>query len=405
MKGFLKGRWLGIFISLIISSLSFSSFSLAEGENGKKELPPRLITISPEYPGVIVDKGEEVSIDVIVKNGGQKDEDIFLYVTQIPQGWDAWIKTYSYAVSGVHVLSDKTKTLTFKAVPDKAIGPGEYKFKIKAETEDKELSSEATIKIKVKEEKKGKKGKKVKITTSYPVLRGPTDAKFEFSVEVENNTGKDMVFNLTVQGPSNWDINFKPAYEEKYISSLRVKDGRTESMAVEVKPYILAKPGRYPIKIKVSGEKAEDQAELIVILTGTYKLDVGTVNGLLSLNARQGKTANISFYVKNTGSARQDNIRFLSMKPENWKVEFKPERIDSLNPGEMKQVELFITPYEQALVGDYSVGVSIEGEKVTKGLEFRVSVRASTVWGWIGIGIIVCVVVALVILFIRLGRR
>jgi len=71
----------------------------------------------------------------------------------------------------------------------------------------------------------------------------------------------------------------------------------------------------------------------------------------------------------------------------------------------MKQVEMKITPAEQALVGDYSVNLSVEGEKASKTLEFRVTVRASTAWGWVGIGIIVLVILGLVVLFIKLGRR
>jgi uncharacterized membrane protein len=95
----------------------------------------------------------------------------------------------------------------------------------------------------------------------------------------------------------------------------------------------------------------------------------------------------------------------MSFKPENWKVEFKPEKLPSLEPNELKQVEVTITPYEEALVGDYSVGLGISTEKASKNLEFRVTVKASTAWGWIGIGIIVLVVIGLTGLFHFLGRR
>jgi uncharacterized membrane protein len=118
-----------------------------------------------------------------------------------------------------------------------------------------------------------------------------------------------------------------------------------------------------------------------------------------------GKPASISFYVKNTGSAPQEDLKLLSFKPENWKVEFKPDKIEKLAPNELKQIELVITPSDQALVGDYSVGVSVDGQKVSKNLEFRVTVKASTAWGWIGIAIIVLVVLGLVVLFVRMGRR
>jgi uncharacterized membrane protein len=56
-------------------------------------------------------------------------------------------------------------------------------------------------------------------------------------------------------------------------------------------------------------------------------------------------------------------------------------------------------------VGDYSVGVMVNGEKSDKTIEMRVTVRASTAWGWIAIAIIVFVIAGLSALFIFLGRR
>jgi uncharacterized membrane protein len=66
---------------------------------------------------------------------------------------------------------------------------------------------------------------------------------------------------------------------------------------------------------------------------------------------------------------------------------------------------MIVTPYEDALVGDYSIGVKIDGEKASKTLEFRVGVKASAAWGWIGIAIIVAVIAGLLGLFRKLGRR
>jgi uncharacterized membrane protein len=387
-------------IGILVASVSFA---YAE-EKEKKDLPPRKIQIAPEYTGVVVTKGESVSIDVTVANEGRQDEVINVKLTSVPKGWTGRLKSYSFDVTGIYVKSDSSKSLTLKAEPEEGTGPGEYLFSMKAQTQDGQLSSSEKIVITVKEgEKKETKG--VGITTSYPVLRGPTDAKFEFSLEVENKSDKDSIFNLSAQGPKNWEINFKPAYEEKFFSSLRIKADRSESMAVEVKPYAFAEPGEYPIKVKVKSENAAGEADLKVVLTGTYKLDVGTPTGLLSLSALQGKPANLSFYVKNSGSATQNEVKFLSFKPENWKVEFQPERLEALAPGDLKQVEVTITPAEQALVGDYSVNLSVEGAKATKDMELRVRVKSSTAWGWIGIGIIVIVIAGLVTLFVRMGRR
>jgi uncharacterized membrane protein len=115
---------------------------------------------------------------------------------------------------------------------------------------------------------------------------------------------------------------------------------------VEVKPAIGAEAGEYPINVRVSSADAKAEGPLMVILTGTYGLEIGTATGLLSLEARQGKPANVSFYAKNTGSAANHAIKFMSFKPEN-----------------------------------------------------------SSAWGWIGIGIIVIVIGGLFGLFRWLGRR
>lgn len=379
--------------------------SLAYGEEKKQNLPERGISVSPEYTGVIVSEGEDVSIDLTVANRGRRDENIDLKIISIPKGWKARTKTYNFEVTGVHVKGDESKSLTLRVEPEPDVGPGKYTFGIQAQTEDRQFTSLSKVIVAVKKKKKEKKSKEISIITSYPVLRGPTDAKFEFSLEVENKFDRDSIFNLSSQGPENWEINFKPAYEEKFISSLRLKANQSQTVAVEVKPHAWQDPGEYPILVRVSSPEAEGEVVLTVVLTGTYKLDAGTANGLLSLSAIRGKEANLSFYVQNTGSAPLNNVQFLSVKPENWKVEFHPEKFEILAPEELKQIEISITPGDQSLVGDYSVGLSAEAGKASKAIELRVTVRASTAWGWIGIGIIVFVVVGLVILFIRLGRR
>ena len=407
----MKGR--KIYFSLSMAIVAFAvAFQLCtlpafgqEKSERKKDLPPRGIMVAPEYTSIVVQEGEDVSIDLTVANLGREDENIDLALPQVPKGWKARIKTYNFDVAGVHVPSDKSKSLTLKAEPDKDTPPGKYVIGIKAQTQDGKLTSASQVAITVKLKDKSATTKGLNINTSYPVLQGPTDAKFDFSVEVENKLDKDSIFNVSAQGPTNWDVNLKPAYEEKFISSLRLKAGQSQTMAVEVKPYALAEPGKYPIQVRVSSPEAKAEAELTVVLTGTHKIDVGTASGILSLTAMRGEPANLSFYVKNTGSAPQTNLKLLSFKPENWKVEFKPDKVEALPAGELKQIEVIVTPADQALVGDYSVAVGVQGEKVNKNLELRVTVKASTAWGWIGIGIIVAVLLGLVILFVRMGRR
>jgi uncharacterized membrane protein len=390
---------------LIVIQGTGAAFAKEVGETA--ELPARRVTMAVEYPGVKIVKGEEqVSMDVIFHNKGKSDENVSVRVDDMPDGWNARIKTYRYSVTGVHVPSGKDKSLTFEADLPKDVTPGDYQFRISASTLDGKFKMSQPVTITVMAERgESKEPKGVRLTTSYPVIRGPSDATFEFSVEVDSKLDEDAIFDLAATGPQGWDINFKPAYETKFISSLRIKSKQSTSVAVEVKPAMGAAAGEYPINVRVSSSNANADAKLMVILTGTYVIEVGTPDGLLSFDSKQGKASNVSFYIKNTGSAINNNIKFLSFKPENWKVEFKPEKIDSIEPGGLKQVEMIITPYEDALVGDYSVAVNVEGEKATRSLEFRATVKASAAWGWVGIGIIVAVIAGLFGLFRWIGRR
>ncbi|MCF8107713.1 MAG: hypothetical protein K9J81_01840 [Desulfohalobiaceae bacterium] len=376
-------------------------------QEDQAERPERQVNMAPEYPGVIIPLDEdEVSMDLVFANKGKSDEDLDVWIDEQPQGWEAAIKTYAYEISAIHVPEGEDKSLTFEAVPGDDVQPGSYRFVVKAETKDSRLQLTRAVTIRVLDEQTTDDGSQaLALTTSYPVIRGPSDASFKFSVDVESKLEDDAVVHLTAEGPQGWEINFKPAYEDKYISSLRLKANQSKSVDVEVKPASSAAVGKHPIQIRLASGQAKAKADLSVVLTGTYDLKAGTRSGLLSLEARPGKPSNVSFYIKNTGTAPNKNISFMSFKPENWKVHFDPETITALKPGAMEQVEMTITPYEEALVGDYSVSVKIKGQKASENLEFRTTVKASAAWGWIGIGIIVIVILGLFGLFRWLGRR
>jgi uncharacterized membrane protein len=392
-----------LFILPMIAALCLATSASLAKEQEEDTRPERGITMNFEYPEVIINKGDDVTVDLIVKNIGKRDENVYFTHTA-PAGWKTKIKTYSFSITSVHVPEDSDKSVQFAAEPEKDTKPGTYAFRVNGRTEDGKFRVSHTLKITMRPEEAKEKGQ-IELTTSYPVLRGQNDAKFEFSIEVKNKTDKEDTFNLNATAPKNWQANFKPPYEDKYISSLRLKDNESKSLNVEVTPDRFCTAGDYLIPVTISAGETKAEAELKVIITGTYKLEAGTPTGLLSLETEKGKPGNMSIYVKNSGSATIPNIAFLSVKPENWKVEFRPEKIDYIEPGDLKQVEVSITPAEEALVGDYAVGLNIRGEKTSDDLEMRVTVKASAAWGWIGIGIIVLVILGLFALFVTMGRR
>ena len=74
--------------------------STAEQTDKKDTRPDRGLSVAFEYPGVVINEGDDASVDLIVKNKGKQDESILFTITQSPKGWDTRIKTYSFGISG-----------------------------------------------------------------------------------------------------------------------------------------------------------------------------------------------------------------------------------------------------------------------------------------------------------------
>jgi len=412
MIGCLGGRHVvqqtGVLAGILMTALILAGpavVSAAEEQTKRADRPARGIAIYSDFSGVVVPVGESVRMELTVENKGRQDEIVALKLTSVPKGWKASLKGGSFTVTGVAVPDGKTRTLSFSAEPEKGVGPGTYQFGIEGVTADTKLTANYAIVVTTRERSR-LGGDDIQITTSYPVLRGQTDATFEFSLDVNNKTDADRTFNLAAQAPEKWEINFKPGYEQKQISSLRIRGSSNQTVAVSVTPPKDTTAGEYPILVRISSGESKAEAKLMVVLTGIYKLEAATPTGILSTEAVTGKPTTVSLLVKNTGSAVNRNVNLSSFKPENWKVEFKPEKLEALDPGQLKQIEATITPAATALVCDYSVGLMVDGEKSSsKTVEMRVTVKAPTAWGWIGVGLIAVVIGGMGGLFAWLGRR
>lgn len=403
-------------LMVLVSGLG-GPVAAAEDASGR---PAREIVAAFEYPRMETDVTDSLSLDLIIKNNGGKDETILLEITESPPECISTIEQYGDVIGGVFVASGEKKTLKLSAkrkadkAPEKEpdekdmLPPGQYKFEVTATTEDGQVAQTARATVTIREMEEAEEERDpITITCSYPNLRGSNDSDFKFSIDIHNNTDREDMASLRAEAPRGWEVAFKPSYENKYIGSVKIDANLSESVDVEVTPPPRAEIGKYPIAVfaKLSKEDTEATRELTVELTGTYRVQCRTLNDLLSLTAYGGEEASISMYVINRGTAPQTNVSFSSFKPENWEVKFEPERVDSIEPGEMRQVEVSILPDANAIVGDYSVAVTVDGEKAEDDLELRVKVAASTTWAWIGVGVIVTVIVGLTAMFKLLGRR
>lgn len=398
-------KFLWALVSVMLIGFPSCALAVSEGPATGAQRSARSIAVLADYSGVVVPVEEKVRMNVRVENHGAQDETVDLRVAPVPTSWRASLHGGEFTVTGVAVPAGKSQTVAFEAEPAKGVRPGTYVFGITGATPDGQVASRATVTIAVRE-RNPTAPSDLQATTAYPVLRGQTNSTFDFTLDVANKADTDRTVNLAAQVPAGWQVNFKPAYESKLISSVAIRADSNQTITVSLTPAPDATPGDYPVLVRFSAGASRTEVPVHVNLTGTYTLEVSTPTGLLSTNAVRGQSTRVALIVKNTGSAVNQNIRLTSFKPEDWKVEFKPDKLEMLVPGASQTVDATIIPAASALVGDYSLNLTADGEKgSSKSLDLRVAVAPSATWVWVGVGLIILSIGGMGGLFVWLGRR
>jgi uncharacterized membrane protein len=361
------------------------------------------------YPGQTIDPEGEVSLEISLRNTGLKGDTFLVEVTEVPEGWTYELTRYSMVLTGIFLAGEENAILNLSAFPPGTeeggrLPEGEYPFAIKVTSQStgKTIDSSTLLEIHSRQSSL----ESLTISTSYPEIGGPSDGRFAFTLDIKNNGPDEARVNLAAEVPPNWEYSFKPGYEDKQISTIQVPRGQNRSITLDLTPAYQAEAGSYPVRVMAETAGGTAEVSLTINLTGTHKLRVGTLNDLLSTSTEAGQPVTLSLYVLNEGSATQKEITFLAVKPDNWEIIFEPDKLQNLAPrGRPVQVDMTITPSSGSLVGDYGVGLNVEGEKTQSALDFRVTVKAGSTWAWVGAIIIILVVLALALTFRRLGRR
>jgi len=383
----------------------FASDHNQKSKNEDTEESKESFNLILSFTDVTVGPGQDFEMDAEVVNRRKDPVHVLLDTQSIPEGWEAgfYSRFPSFPIRAVMVQGEKSNTLEFKVkLPDKIEGEI-YEITVVARDKAGTTTQKNTVTFRISSKKVETGG--LKMESQYPVLSGASNQTFKFSIELQNETDEALTTALSALSPPGWRVHIKPQFEDTQISSIALKKDSTETLSVEISPPAQAKPGDYPVTIKARSGRFQTENKLKITLTGTYDLRVGTSTGLLNTSITAGKKSQVVFRVGNAGTAPLRNLSFLSTKPENWTVEFKPDKIDSLEVDEVREVKAEILAPKRTIAGDYLLTVTSNSPDVNESIDFRVTVATTTLWGWIGFLIVFLVVLGLGAVFVRLGRR
>jgi uncharacterized membrane protein len=401
-----------LFTGLFLASTLISHGNAAEAQKAEATPPSKeSFNLILPFKDLTVGQGQEATMDAEVVNRTKDPVEVSLTIEGIPARWDINFNSRypsfpvrSVMVQGGDQSTNKSTTLEFKAKIPENTKPGTYPIKVTAKDTKGSTQYVETINYRVTSKKIETGG--IKLTSQYPVLTTASGQTLKFTVDLKNEINKPLTTSLVAQPPQGWTVRFKPQFGDQQISSIQLKENGSETLSVEIDTPATAEAKEYPVTIQARAGAFEASANMKVSLKGTQDLKMGSLAGTLNTSITAGNKTPIDFVVGNAGTAPIRNLGFVTKKPsDKWTVEFKPDKIDSLGPQEVKQIKMEIFAPDRTIAGDYLLTLTANSAEANKSVEFRVTVSTPTIWGWIGFGIVGLVVLGLAIVFFRLGRR
>ena len=374
-------------IIFFFSLMGVAIFGVCHAEN------PKGVTLYTPYTQISVPPGESIDYSVDVLNGNEAVENLTVSVSGVPRGWNYELKSGGWKIGQISVLPGEKKSLSLKVEVPVQVNKGSYHFSIVAGTHSLPLtivvSAQGTY--------------KTEFTTEQANMEGQASASFNYNANLRNRTAEEQLYALAANAPRGWNVSFRA--NGKQVTSVEVAPNATTNVSIEVKPPSSIEAGKFKIPVRAFTSSTSAELEFEAVITGSYTMELTTPTGLLSSSITAGGTKKIELEIRNTGSSELKSIEFSSSKPIDWDVTFDPDKVESLIAGSSTTVSAIVKASRKAIPGDYMVKMIAKIPETSSTAEFRMAVKTSMLWGWVGILVIAAVLGGVYYLFRKYGRR
>ena len=372
---------------------------ITEAEAGK-------VTFSTDYPGVTIKPGGTSTFTLYITNTGSEETTVELSAEDLPEGWEGSFKGSSNEVSMVHVGAYQKKedspSLSYSLTVPEDTKEDIYTISLNAKGGDVDESLALTVKVDAEEKKIGAG----EFSTDYAQQEGDSGTKFSYTTTLTNNSGENMTYSLSAEGaPEGWTVTFTPSDTTTATSSVPVDAGASSTIKAAIVPAQNVTAGEYPITLVAACAGETLELPVTVKITGTYSLTATTPTGNLSTSAYAGETKDVTLSIQNTGNIDLTAVSLKAQASTDWEITFDQDTINEIPAGGSAEVTAHITPAKDAILGDYVTIITASNDAVSSDCALRISVQNHTSWGIAAVAIIAVLVLGLVLIIRRSGRR
>lgn len=358
------------------------------------------IELVSTYLSVSEELGKTIYLSLTIKNEGEVDEIIEL-LGVAPSDWSISFTTSSeMAVNSLYLSAGGSETLTLKVVPPDDASIGDYFVDVNAVSEEGALRDTLRLKVNLREATSD-----VEIISTFTDVTAEAGDTINFPLAIWNKGETDALFLLAVlSAPNNWKTVFTT--DDIEVSSVLVTAGESMTLQLEVTPPSTVETGAYPIVVYSESDDGlfSKQIDIEVNIVGSYKveLELSTLYKTITI----GDSMEFSVEVTNWGHSTVTSVYLDTVAPDDWEITATPSQVSTLDPKESTTFNLVAETPADTVAGDYMITVQAFSDQVeSDDADLRVTAKASTSWGYVGIGLALVVVIGLVLAFTRFKRR
>jgi|SRR5690625_3831696 len=356
------------------------------------------LTLYTPYTGLSVTPGETITYNVDVINDGDTIQHVTFDVHKLPKGWDYSLRADGISIDQLSIRSKSEEQITLDVNVPLKVDKGEYQFELQLSGND---GSTSTLPLLINVSEKGTF--KTDFTIEQPNMQGHADSEFSYTATLKNQTADSQHYALSAEVQEGWNVQFN--VDGSSVTSVTVEPNESKNITMDVTLPENVKADTYVIPVVASTGSTSAEIELEAVITGKYEMELTTPEGNLSANVTAGRDKTVSLVLENTGSADLTDISLSAQTPPDWEVTFDQEQIQTLKAGETATVKATVHAPNDAIAGDYVTTFSAETAQASSEAPFRMSVKTSTLWGFIGVAIILFIIAGLYFIFKKYGRR
>ncbi|MCD1294988.1 alpha-galactosidase [Methanocella sp. CWC-04] len=351
--------------------------------------------LSCDVPGQLALGGDIVSFPILIQNNNDEDKTYTLSSSNSAK-WDV---TFTYGDKGiykVYVPKHQSKVVNLMIQTTGSTSVGEKKVIAYVDSMSIDLYVYITS-----------VNQTVDVSTKVTSKISSIGDKIFYDIRLKNLQSKENIYKLSVTGlPENWYFRYKEdstSFDE--MAEVIVPASGEKNLVLEIVPPYSVDVGDYNFIAVIT---SPDGTQITKDLTLRLKSGVGmsVTTSKLAYEAKPGESFNIDVYVSNTGKgAALTNVYLETSAPTGWIVQVSPNQTNSIKAGDIQTFRVNVVPPGNIVASDYEVSIKVKSDQAEKEKDFRVTIKTESYIPYIGGAMILLVVVGLIFMFRKYGRR